>query len=219
MVKVTRKKIKEANLRQVIRPNIGKIVNIRKSIRQPLSNNTNVSNSIKFSLYQKPEKNNFNDINLTSQTNDTSKFLLYNIQDINTPNFSSHDIQNIIQYENSSFTNNEIQENHVWKSNNYENNDQENYFQELNECKDNSDEGISFVSDECEDNSDEGISFVSDECEDNSDEDLSFVSDECEDNSDEDLSFTFKNQYDGLQNAHSYYGEVINFYINIIIFI
>jgi hypothetical protein len=184
MVKVTRKKIKEANLRQVIRPNIGKIVNIRKSIRQPLSNNTNVSNSIKFSLYQKPEKNNFNDINLTSQTNDTSKFLLYNIQDINTPNFSSHDIQNIIQYENSSFTNNEIQENHVWKSNNYENNDQENYFQELNECKDNSNEGISFVSDECEDNSDE------------------------------DLSFTFKNQYDGLQNAHSYYGEAKPYFPN-----
>lgn len=69
MVKITHKKITNANLRQVIRSNIGKIANIRKNIQQP------------------------------KQTNNTSKFLSYNIQDINTPNFLSHDIQNVIQYE------------------------------------------------------------------------------------------------------------------------
>jgi hypothetical protein len=196
MVKITHKKIKNVNLRQTIRSNIGKIANIQ----QPLNNN-GVYSSAKFSLYQKPKQNNFTNVNLTLQINNTSDSLSNNIQDINTPNFSSYDtIQyDVHQYENSSIASNEIQENQFQKSNNYENNSNVN---------NNYDDTISIVLDE--NSSDEDVSLVSNEYENYNEN----ILDECEDDSDENISFTYKNQYDGLQNTQPYYGEAKPYFPN-----
>ena len=50
MVKTTRRTIQGANLRQVIRPKIGKKVSLRQIIRDPLTKHTNINVQNNFSL-------------------------------------------------------------------------------------------------------------------------------------------------------------------------
>src|SRR5205809_274359 len=136
MVKVTRKIMQGANLRQAIRPNISKKVNLR----QPLAkNNSNPHINInKFFLNQGFRQINSTNVNSTSQDH-TIK---------HTPNFLQCNIQNIITQDESPANkdrfNEDKQENHSQEHNNINDNDsfdqddnisdddQENYYDQEN---------------------------------------------------------------------------------------
>ncbi|CAG8760121.1 9762_t:CDS:1, partial [Funneliformis caledonium] len=140
MVKIIRKMIQEANLRQVMRSKIGKRVNLRKFVHQSFAkHDTNTA-----FLYQRPEQINStnNDLILKINTN-MLKFPQYRKNTIITVD----NIQNVTQDDSSSineniFNENE-QENHSddhENSNNISDDDQKTYFRESDGCYDSDDQ-------------------------------------------------------------------------------
>ena len=161
MVKTTHKTIQGANLRQVIRPKIGKKVSLRQIIRDPLTKHTNFNVQNNFSL----RTNSINN-KILSSTSHLSQYKEDNIIIDNIQNFN----QELSSY-NISTSEKDIDE----EENCYNEEDRDSW-ESYNENRDSYN---------------------------NEDEDF-FVEDNC---NDKDISFIFKNQYDGLKNSTTFYGN------------
>ncbi|PKK61347.1 hypothetical protein RhiirC2_791919 [Rhizophagus irregularis] len=185
MVKITRKILtQKASLRQAVRSNIGKSINLRKII--PHNEKSNLA--------------------LHSNSN-MSNFSEYNIQNI-IPNENSSINRDSLSRNNNSFLSQSINNN---KSEyNINNNDQEKYFQELNGYENRNiiqEENASTSENEERDYYfHKLIDDESNDIGDNDQENYNQRLDECEDSDEEDISFIFKNKYDGFQNASFYHG-------------
>ena len=140
MVKTTRKTIQGANLRQVIRPKIGKKVSLRQIIRDPLTKHTNFNVQNNFSLRTNSINNKI--LSLTSHLSDY--IIIDNIQNFNQE-LSSYNIstsEKDIDEEENCYNE---EDRDSWKSYNENrdsyNNEDEDFFVEDNS----SDEDISFI--------------------------------------------------------------------------
>ncbi|CAB4383804.1 unnamed protein product [Rhizophagus irregularis] len=185
MVKITRKTLtQKASLRQAVRSNIGKSINLRKII--PHNEKSNLA--------------------LHSNSN-ISNFSEYNIQNI-IPNENSSINRDSLSRNNNSFLFQSINNNK--SEHNINNNDQEKYFQELNGYENRNiiqEENASTSENEERDYYfQELIDDESNDIGDNDQENYNQRLDECEDSDEEDISFIFKNKYDGFQNASFYHG-------------
>ncbi|CAB5394948.1 unnamed protein product [Rhizophagus irregularis] len=193
MVKITRKILtQKASLRQAVRSNIGKSINLRKII--PHNEKSNLA--------------------LHSNSN-MSNFSEYNIQNI-IPNENSSINRDSLSRNNNSFLSQSINNN---KSEyNINNNDQEKYFQKLNGYENRNiiqEENASTSENEERDYYfHKLIDDESNDIGDNDQENYNQRLDECEDSDKEDISFIFKNKYDGFQNASFYHGEAKPYFPN-----
>ncbi|PKC75552.1 hypothetical protein RhiirA1_448603 [Rhizophagus irregularis] len=193
MVKITRKILtQKASLRQAVRSNIGKSINLHKII--PHNEKSNLA--------------------LHSNSN-MSNFSEYNIQNI-IPNENSSINRDSLSRNNNSFLSQSINNNK--SEHNINNNDQEKYFQELNGYENRNiiqEENASTSENEERDYYfQELIDDESNDIGDNDQENYNQRLDECEDSDEEDISFIFKNKYDGFQNTSFYHGEAKPYFPN-----
>ena len=151
MVKTTRRTIQGANLRQVIRPKIGKKVSLRQIIRDPLTKHTNFNVQNNFSL----RTNSINNKIFSSTSHLSDYIIIDNIQNFNQK-LSSYNIstsEKDIDEEENCYNE---EDRDSWESYNEEDKDSWESYDENRNSYNNEDEDF-FVE---ENSSDEDISFI-----------------------------------------------------------
>ncbi|CAB4485793.1 unnamed protein product [Rhizophagus irregularis] len=148
LFKITRKTLtQKASLRQAVRSNIGKSINLRKIIPHNEKSNLALhSNSNIDSL----SRNNNSFLSQSINNNKSEHNINNNDQEKYFQELNGYENRNIIQEENASTSENEERDYYFQEliddeSNDIGDNDQENYNQRLDECEDSDEEDISFI--------------------------------------------------------------------------
>ncbi|CAB5390869.1 unnamed protein product [Rhizophagus irregularis] len=189
MVKTSRKTSRKANLRQVIRPNLGKRVNLRSNIQQSLvkHNFNTTTTDIQNNFINSFSSQRFEQIGESSNLTLPSSPSLPLPSSPSPPSPSPPSLSppsQTLQHENDNLAAEDNQENYSY--------DDENYYWESE--SDNDDDG--------------NYSWKSSEDSDSDNQE------NYSDGSDEEISFTFKDQYDGFQDTPSYSGEAGPYFPN-----
>ncbi|CAB4387208.1 unnamed protein product [Rhizophagus irregularis] len=189
MVKTSHKTSRKANLRQVIRLNLGKRVNLRSNIQQSLvkhnfnTTTTDIQNNFIISFSSQRFEQIGESSNLTLPSSPSLPLPSSPSPPSPSPPSLSPPSQTL-QHENDNLAAEDNQENYSY--------DDENYYWESE--SDNDDDG--------------NYSWKSSEDSDSDNQE------NYSDGSDEEISFTFKDQYDGFQDTPSYSGEAGPYFPN-----
>ncbi|UZO08523.1 uncharacterized protein OCT59_028777 [Rhizophagus irregularis] len=190
MVKTSRKTSRKANLRQVIRPNLGKKVNLRRNIQQSLVKhnfNTTTTDDIQNNFINSFSSQRFEQIDESSNLTLPSSPSLPLPPSTSPPSPSPPSLSppsQSLQHENDNLAAEDNQENYSY--------DDENYYWESE--SDNDDDGNYSWKSSVDSDSDNQENYS--------------------DGSDEEISFTFKDQYDGFQDTPSYSSEAGPYFPN-----
>jgi hypothetical protein len=190
MVKTSRKTSRKANLRQVIRPNLGKKVNLRSNIQQSLVNHNfnTTTTDIQNNFINSFSSQRFEQIDESSNLTLPSSPLLPSPPSPSPPSPSPPSLSppsQSLQHENDNLAAEDNQENYSYDID-------ENYYWE-SESDDDDDGNYSWkFSEDSDSDNQENYS----------------------DGSDEEISFTFKDQYDGFQDTPSYSSEAGPYFPN-----
>ncbi|CAB4404894.1 unnamed protein product [Rhizophagus irregularis] len=190
MVKTSRKTSRKANLRQVIRPNLGKKVNLRSNIQQSLVNHNfnTTTTDIQNNSINSFSSQRFEQIDESSNLTLPSSPSLPSPPSPSPPSPSPPSLSppsQSLQHENDNLAAEDNQENYSYDID-------ENYYWE-SESDDNNDGNYSWkFSEDSDSDNQENYS----------------------DGSDEEISFTFKDQYDGFQDTPSYSSEAGPYFPN-----